>query len=190
MIAGLVNTGPTLNVPVPDSKERNSEKPGTTKFNDILDSKSDPKVDRLEKREEVAKTAEKPERSQLSPEKVEKGKVKGQEDSESRTEDPLDPQVMDPRTSALRAQRDRAIRKFMDSFESEFGIPPEEMVVAMSQLTTQDLEKPPEKTVDSIIAELELAPQDEDKAKKMYSGLLNQLKEIDTRVAMPMPKDD
>jgi flagellar hook-length control protein FliK len=78
----------------------------------------------------------------------------------------------------------------MDSFEGEFGIPPQEMVEAMSQLTTQDLEKPPEKTVDHIIAKLNLDPQDELKAKKMYLGLLMQLKQIDVRAALPKSQDD
>lgn len=192
MIAGLVtNAGPTLNVPVPDSKDRNSETRGN-KFSDVLDSKTGlaPKKDDVVKAE--------PDKSKLisSDSLVEKkvteskGRVESQEDSESQPEGPPDPKVMDPRTSALRAQRDRAIRKFMDSFESEFGIPPEEMVEAMSQLTTQDLEKPPEKTVDTLIAKLELAPQDELKARKMYMGLILQLKQIDTNVTMPRAQDD
>ena len=189
MIAGLVNTGPTLNVPVPDSKDRNSETQGK-KFSDMLDSK----VERAPKKEDVVKTE--PEKAKLRTEPVRvkssenQGRVESQEDSESQTEGPPDPKVMDPRTSALREQRDRAIRKFMDSFESEFGIPPEEMVEAMSQLTTQDLEKPPEKTVDILIDKLDLAPQDELDAKKMYMGLVVQLKQIDTRVALPQAHDD
>lgn len=190
MIAGLVkNTGPTLNVPVPDSKDRNSETQGK-KFSDVLGAKAE----QSPKREDVVKTE--PEKAALKPDPVRskstenRGKVKSQEDSESQTEGPPDPKVMDPRTSALREQRDRAIRKFMDSFESEFGIPPEEMVEAMSQLTTQDLVKPPEKTVDTLIAQLDLEPQDEDAAKKMYMGLVAQLNQIDTRVALPLSEND
>jgi flagellar hook-length control protein FliK len=190
LIAGLVkNTGPTLNVPVPDSKDRNLEQKGN-KFSDVLDSKSDRNL----KKDDVVKTE--PEKTRLSPESVRrkatevKTKVQSQEDSENQTEGPPDPKVMDPRISALREQRDRAIRKFMDSFESEFGVPPEEMVEAMSQLTTQDLEKPPEKTVDNLIAKLNLPAEDEAKAKQMYMGLVLQLKQIDTKVAMPIVQND
>ncbi len=190
MIAGLVkNTGPTLNVPVPDSKDRNSEIRGQ-KFSDILE----PKTERAPKKEDIVKAE--PDKAKLRSEPVRvkstenRKKVESQEDSESQTEGPPDPKVMDPRTSATRAQRDRAIRQFMDSFESEFGIPPEEMVEAMSQLTTQDLEKPPEKTVDTLIAQLGLQSEDEAQAKKMYMGLVVELKQIDTRVALPKVHDD
>ena len=191
MLTGLVsNTGPTLNVPVPDSKDRNLETRGN-KFSDVLGKSTNP----TPKKDEVAK-AEPDKATKLASDPVRKkstekdDKVKSQDDSENQTENLPDPKVMDPRTSALRAQRDRAIRKFMDSFESEFGVPPEEMVEAMSQLTTQDLEKPPEKTVDTLLAKLDLAPQDEAKAKQMYLGLVMQLKQIDTRVAMPQAHDD
>ena len=191
MIAGLVsNTGPTLNVPVPDSKDRNLETRGN-KFSDVLGKSTNP----TPKKDDVIK-AEPDKATKLSSDPVrtksteKEDKVKSQDDSENQTENLPDPKVMDPRTSALRAQRDRAIRKFMDSFESEFGVPPEEMVEAMSQLTTQDLEKPPEKTVDTLIAKLDLEPQDEAKAKQMYMGLVVQLKQIDTRVAMPQAHDD
>lgn len=190
MKAGLVkNTGPTLNVPVPDSKDRNSETQGQ-KFNDMLDSKAE----RAPKKEDIVKAE--PDKAKLRSEPVRakstdnRKKVESQEDSESQTEGPPDSKVMDPRTSATRAQRDRAIRQFMDSFESEFGIPPEEMVEAMSQLTTQDLEKPPEKTVDTLIAQLGLQSEEEAQAKKMYMGLVADLKQIDTRVALPKVNDD
>ncbi len=190
MLSGLVkNTGPTLNVPVPDSKDRNSETQGKN-FSDVLDSKSE----RATKKEDIVKgqpdKAQTQNNSVRSQKTENKGRVESQEDSENQTESPPDPKVMDPRTSATREQRDRAIRKFMDSFESEFGIPPEEMVEAMSQLTAQDLDKPPEKTVDTLIANLDLDSQDEAEAKKMYMGLVVELKQIDTRVALPRAHDD
>ncbi len=109
---------------------------------------------------------------------------------EDPTEDPPDPQMMDPRASALKAKRDQVIRQFMDSFEGEFGIPPEDLVVAMSQLTEQDLEQPPEKTADRLLSNLQLSSQDELKAKKMYLGLLMQLKQLDAAAALPLSPDN
>ncbi len=190
MLAGLVNTGPTLKTPVQDSKDRNSEAKGQN-FGDILGTKAEP---RSSEKSDISKSEPKVIKS--TPDRTndlsfrDRSRTDNQESSDSKTESPPDPKVMDPRTSVLKAKREQAIRKFMDSFESEFGIPPQEMVGAMSQLTTQDLEKPPDKTADSIISKLGLSPQDELKAKKMYMGLLMQLKQIDSFSTLPKVQDD
>lgn len=81
--------------------------------------------------------------------------------------------------------RDQEIRKFMDSFESEFGTPPEKIVEAMALLKPEDLNKTPEETADIVMSHLELDPEDEQKAQAMYAGLLMNLRSIEQAAAPP-----
>lgn len=75
--------------------------------------------------------------------------------------------------------REKAIQKFMDSFESEFGIPPTKMVEAMALLKPQDLNKPPEETAAIVVDGLDLSEDDEARAQAMYASLLVDLRRID-----------
>lgn len=170
MIKGLAGSSPPLPLPVQDSKDWESKSQGN-EFNKLMDSKNGAA-------KEVVK-AQEPEKAQRVTEKK-----SSREEAEPKTQNPPESKakVMDPKTSA---QRQRAIRKFMDSFEGEFGVPPEKMVDAMAQLTAQDLERPPEKTAEAVIAELELDPQDELKAKSMYMGLITQLNQMDVKADLP-----
>lgn len=77
------------------------------------------------------------------------------------------------------SQRQNAILNFMDSFESEFGVPPTRLVEAMANLTPNEQVDSPEDTVDHVIDQLGLDDQQEDQAKEMYVGLLAQLAQID-----------
>lgn len=90
------------------------------------------------------------------------------------------------------SQREDAILKFMDSFESEFGVPPTKIVEAMANLKETDQAESPEATADQVIGQLDLDDQQEDQAKGMYMGLLAQLALIDKQPqqAMPLPKPD
>lgn len=81
--------------------------------------------------------------------------------------------------------RDQEIRKFMDSFESEFGTPPEKIVEAMALLKPEDLTKAPEETADVVVSKLDLDPEDEQRAQAMYAGLLMNLRAIDQSTQPP-----
>lgn len=72
-------------------------------------------------------------------------------------------------------EREKAILKFMDSFESEFGVPPQRMVAAMAGLDQQEILLPPEQTADLVIEKLHLHDDEKEKAQAVYVGFLLQL---------------
>jgi flagellar hook-length control protein FliK len=76
------------------------------------------------------------------------------------------------------ANRQKAIKEFMDSFESEFEIPPTRLVEAMAKLDDSQLEKSPEETADAVIKQLGLDDAQADKARAMYVSLLGQLNQM------------
>ncbi|MBC7371523.1 MAG: flagellar hook-length control protein FliK [Bdellovibrionaceae bacterium] len=87
-------------------------------------------------------------------------------------------------------QRQQAILKFMDSFESEFGVPPTRIVEAMANLDNAQQAESPEETADQVIGQLDLDGQDTDQAKNMYLGLLAQLAQMQKQpAAMPKPEN-
>lgn len=88
-------------------------------------------------------------------------------------------------TKKSQRAREEEIQKFMDSFESEFGIPSTRIVEAFSQLNTEKLEASPEESADSFIAQLRLSGEDESKAKAMYMSMLGQLQMIDQKSNVP-----
>ncbi|MGZ3746091.1 MAG: flagellar hook-length control protein FliK [Pseudobdellovibrionaceae bacterium] len=81
------------------------------------------------------------------------------------------------------SQRQNAILNFMDSFESEFGVPPTRIVEAMANLKPTDLAEAPEATADKVMGQLGLDDKQEDLAKEMYVGLLAQLAQINNNNA-------
>lgn len=83
--------------------------------------------------------------------------------------------------------RENAIQKFMDSFESEFGIPPQKMVEAMALLEPEELTLPPEDTAALVVEKLGLSEEEEARAQSMYAGLLAELQKIE---AAPNPMRD
>ena len=72
--------------------------------------------------------------------------------------------------------REQAMLEFMDSMESELGIPPAEMLEAMANLSQGDQLLPPEQTASKVISqlatELELSPEEQEKAMALYAELL------------------
>jgi flagellar hook-length control protein FliK len=89
------------------------------------------------------------------------------------------------------SQRQKAILKFMDSFESEFGVPPTRIVEAMANLDMSQQAASPEETADQVIDQLDLDGSDADQAKNMYVGLLAQLSQMEkTPVLPPKPEMD
>ena len=81
--------------------------------------------------------------------------------------------------------RQKAIKEFMDSFESEFDIPPTRLVEAMANLEDSELTQSPEETAEAVIAQLDLGEEDQEKAQAMYAGLLMQLQKADIAQATP-----
>ncbi|MFM6929862.1 MAG: flagellar hook-length control protein FliK [Bdellovibrio sp.] len=76
------------------------------------------------------------------------------------------------------ATRQKAIKEFMDSFESEFDIPPTRLVEAMAQLDDSQLTQSPEVTAQAVIEKLDLDDVDAEKAQAMYASLLTQLQQV------------
>lgn len=76
------------------------------------------------------------------------------------------------------ATRQKAIKEFMDSFESEFDIPPTRLVEAMAELDDSQLKQSPEVTAQAVIEKLDLDDADAEKAQAMYASLLTQLQQV------------
>ncbi|MBS1971503.1 MAG: flagellar hook-length control protein FliK [Bdellovibrionales bacterium] len=172
---------------------RDEKKAGSDSFGQVLSAKAAPvqpkAKDRGEKvpmrertplKADKADTAERPQRAERreSDEKVEK--VTATKDNGVQ------------KKSKGKSDRENAILNFMDSFESEFGVPPTKIVEAMANLKANDQAESPETTADQVIGQLDLDDQQEDQAKSMYMGLLAQLALIDKQPqqAMPLPKPD
>ena len=94
-------------------------------------------------------------------------------------------------TKKTQLARGKVIQKFMDSFESEFGIPPTRLVEAMAQLNIKDQQKSPEETADQLFSSLQIDPEDQLKAKEMYVGFLLNLQAIEQipRAPLAVPVD-
>lgn len=74
--------------------------------------------------------------------------------------------------------RIQAMLEFMDSMESEFGVPPELIAGALAGLSVEDLQKPAEQTANLVISRLGLETEDEERAMQLYSGMLAQLQAV------------
>lgn len=112
--------------------------------------------------------------------------------TEPKIPDPKDRKILDPERKASRSESDRpkgppdkedvkekkgdgreqAIQKFMDSLESELGIPSARLAEAIANLDDQQKNLPPEETVDAVLAQLELPESEEDRARAMYAAML------------------
>lgn len=83
--------------------------------------------------------------------------------------------------------RDKAIKKFMDSFESEFGIPSARLVEAIANLNPEEQVKAPEETADAVVDQLGLDDKDADRAREMYASLLVDLSKAQPQVPKEAP---
>ncbi len=72
--------------------------------------------------------------------------------------------------------REQVMLEFMDSMESEFGIPPQRIVEAMTKIPTSEQLSSPEDSASQVIAQLDLPDDQEQKALALYMGMLAQLK--------------
>lgn len=70
------------------------------------------------------------------------------------------------------AARRQAMREFLDSMESEFGIKPEKVLEAFAKLDGKTLIAPPEESAKEFIANLDLTPAQETRAIELYRNML------------------
>jgi len=78
-------------------------------------------------------------------------------------------------TEASLGEREAVMLQFMDSMESEFGIPPVNMVEAMTQLPTEAQLATPEETAAQVIAQLNIPEDRKPEALALYLAMLAQL---------------
>lgn len=184
MITGLNNLGPSLPV-ISDSskKDEKAEKgkavdlfstapekasrkdnSGADSFKHVLNEKS---TDKTEPRMAPEDTNSRDETTAVREKKrVKHGKEK--------TEDSSD--------------REEVMLKFMDSMESEFGIPPQRIAEAMAKLPKDELEGSPEDSAPQVISQLNLQPEDQQKALQMYLSFLQKLNAAEpAKVVTPSP---
>jgi flagellar hook-length control protein FliK len=76
------------------------------------------------------------------------------------------------KTNSSSPSREQVMLEFMDSMESEFGIPPSEIVEAMTKIPQSDQLSSPEDSASQVIAQLNLTPAEEQRAYALYMGML------------------
>lgn len=94
-----------------------------------------------------------------------------------------------PGQERAKGARETAIKEFMDSFESEFEIPPTRIVEAMASIEPQKMIEAPEESVPEVIDKLDLPKEDREKAMAMYAGLISALQVIDRVQVAPNPME-
>lgn len=81
--------------------------------------------------------------------------------------------------------REQAIEQFMDSFESELGIPATRLVAAIANLSEAEKKAAPEVTAEKVVTGLGLSSDQEQKAQALYAGLLQNLQTAEGQQVMP-----
>ena len=84
------------------------------------------------------------------------------------------------KTKAKKApsEREKAMLDFMDSMESELGIPPAMLVEAMAKLPEQKILQTPEESASQVIDSLNLPPEQAERAYSKYMGFLGQVAQM------------
>lgn len=178
--------------------ERAGNGDGSDQFDDLLSQtriESDDKGTINLNKEKV----ENPERKSLSKEKnaptvkqsekvqTKKSKVEIDQKTEPKTEQrvseesQVDNKEIETASPQQKQTREQVIQKFMDSLESEFGIPSTRLVGAMKDLTPEQLRLPPEQTAEVIISKLNLDEKDQDRAQAMYISMLMNLSKVEAK---------
>ncbi len=86
--------------------------------------------------------------------------------------------------------RQIVMQKFMDSIESEFGIPPEVFVGAMAKLSDQGLRASPREMTSQIIRELDLPEKEAVQLAIQYQQMLTQLERLVLKAQMEPPAQE
>lgn len=79
--------------------------------------------------------------------------------------------------------KEERLKKFMDSLESEFQVPPTRIVEAFSELTPEELSLPADQSIDRVVEKLDLNGEEMAKVKDLYGDLVQDLGELDARKA-------
>lgn len=151
---------------------RSPEKPDSS-FADLI-QRQDTKITPRKPVDEV-KSAERPEKAE---------KRDGTEEKSKASKDAQIDQNNDPGKAdkgEKKNVREKAMLEFMDSMESELGIPPTDIVAAMAELKPSDLTKSPEETAQQVIQNLDLPPEEQGKALALYMAFLQQSKAADLK---------
>lgn len=162
---------PGLSIPERGAKES----AGSGSFGAVLGEKLSKAPDK-----EVQREAPKSQDRSLKEKKSESGETERRPREKKATENSKEPEAKES-DSAKPNSRKVAIKKFMDSIESELGVSSTRLVEAIANLNPAEQLKSPEESAESVIAELGLDENSEDKAMGLYAGLLAELK------AMPVP---
>lgn len=204
MSTDLANLGPSL-MRTPDLGAKDLKRDqlltpksgtdGAETFAKTLNEKVRDKVE--EKRWQSSETRGAPEKkSTRSAERAEKSE--GAEDKGDNTTDAKETvrktakDGKEAKKASKSVTREQAMLEFMDSMESELGIPPAEMLEAMANLSEGDQLLPPEATASKVISQLatdlELSPEDQEKAMALYSELLANINQQPLPQAQALPE--
>ncbi len=139
----------------------------------LATNKVEPKESKTEERKPSADRADK-ENSNKEVSKETSSEGKGLKTKESTNG--KDSKVVKEVADKNQTEREKVMLKFMDSFESEFGVPREKMVEAMTELPNSELAEKPEVTAQGVIANLDLPTEKQEEALSMYLAMLGTLK--------------
>ncbi len=115
--------------------------------------------------------------------------AKEEKDSSAETKDASDSEIKSVKSESGQSRvtkketKEERLKKFMDSLESEFQIPPARIVEAFSQLSPQELSLPADQSADRVVEKLDLDGDSAVKVKGLYGDLVQDLEKIDARTA-------
>jgi flagellar hook-length control protein FliK len=78
------------------------------------------------------------------------------------------------------ATKEERLKRFMDSLESEFQIPPTRIVEAFSELTPEELSLPADQSINRVVENLNLSEEAGAEVKDLYGSLVLDLEKIDS----------
>lgn len=156
---------------------RKPEKPDST-FADLVNRPEVKAPNSKEVPDRAGRGAEKSEKTERADKAIE---VNSEAETNEKTgsKEAQSVQKSDPGQAVTRpsgTKREKAMLEFMDSMESELGIPPHEIVAAMAQMKPSDFAKPPEETAEQVIENLDLTPEGAQRALALYTAFLHQSK--------------
>lgn len=68
----------------------------------------------------------------------------------------------------------QALQRFLQKMKDQFGLDAEQIVGAFAQLTPQELEQPPELSLNKLLEALPLAPEQKEQARAIFEDMLKQ----------------
>lgn len=156
---------------------RKPEKPDST-FADLVNRPEVKAPNSKEVPDRAGRGTEKSEKTERADKAIEV-KTEAEANEETGSKEAQSVQKNDPGQAVTRpsgTKREKAMLEFMDSMESELGIPPQEIVAAMAQMKPSDFVKPPEETAEQVIENLDLTPEGAERALALYTAFLHQSK--------------